>query len=315
MKNRYNIHVLISIKVLTALVFLSLNVAKSQAQNSIKATVIKENAELRAAPSKDAEVLAEIQKYLAVFITDERGDWYYVNYNDQKGWIMKESVSTQKEGSPKVYEGEPPEFNDKEPDYNGLIDKGNSPPRQMQSELKNRIYHKALSRRKYRLGLKISGGTTNYTGSEEKYDKSSTFGYAAGARFSYRFAHRETILAELLYAAKGAKLDGENSTAGYLELPILYKHDFIWDASKVYPYLAIGPRFAAKLNEPSYPDEKVNDFDFGFSACFGFEWNVNINRNYLNFEIVYSFGLTPVFPDYSYKHKVIALSAVYNFIL
>lgn len=313
MRKSYKKAVLLSFNVLIVLVFISLNGAECEAQNSIKATVIKDNAELRAAPNKDSEVLAEIQKYLAVFITNERGEWYYVNYNDKMGWILKESVSTQKEGSPKVYEGEPPEFNDKEPDYSDLIDKGNSRPKTMQSELKNRIYQKALSRRKYRIGVKISGGINNFTGSEEDFDKSFSFGIAAGARFSYRFANRETFLTELLYSTKGAELNGENSAIGYLEIPMLYKHDFIGGEAKSYPYLAIGPYFAAKLSEPSYPDAKVNDFDFGFNACFGIGWN--IKRSALDFQIEYSLGLTPVFPDYSYKHKVVALSAVYNFIL
>lgn len=126
-------------------------------------------------------------------------------------------------------------------------------------------------------------------------------GFTIGAALQLKLKKMFAIQPEILFSAKGQKLEFDNYTQiinlNYLEIPILF--ELLIPAGIITPSLYAGPAFAFKLGKVNGKDEYdntdkcVNGFDFGIAMGGGI--GIKAGPGNIIIDARYTFGLTKIF--------------------
>lgn len=135
--------------------------------------------------------------------------------------------------------------------------------------------------------------------------------FDAGVFGEFAIADEFYIRPELLFANKGAKLEGtdEKVSLGYLEVPVLFLYKGGLGSSKV--LLGFGPYLAYGITGDYFKDDTFKPFDMGGKMMFGFEFGGGLSA-----ALNASYGLMDILEhesDASAKNVGFGLTLGYRF--
>ena len=174
-------------------------------------------------------------------------------------------------------------------------------------------------------GLNLANLNGDYAFSTAQLSPSSTWGFSAGAFFTYRFSDVFAVQPEVLYTRKGADLrEGLFSLKlEYIEFPLLLKFSLpLPQDALVIPNVFAGPTLAVNISselssetQPVNPNqESTETLDYGL--VFGLGAKIPLLYGALTFDVRYTLGLKSIDESLNQlgaKNNVLSVLAGFSF--
>lgn len=231
-------------------------------------------------------VLRTLTKGVLVSIIDEKGIFFQIEVNSNKGWAIKEEID--------LINNDLEPLNETEPiDTQPVNESNNTEDVIIEQRNPNLIYNKI----NYGIntGLSFSKITGDYFSSS---NSNFRIGFSIGAFAYYRFTEFLGFMAEINYINRGGKGkndDGEDITLkfDYLEFPLLFRIDFdLTNNPFVYSGLSLNYIINKALitNDNTYIVDDLKKIDLGFIVGGGYKFNLYTNVFHFDLRYFRSFS-------------------------
>ena len=274
--------------------------------------VTAKKAKVYAKPDAKSKVVKTLTKGDKVSVTDQKKDWFQIEFDGKTGWIQKKNLSV---GSQE--EEEKPEPVKSKKQVSSDDEEEAPPPKRSKSSSSSSSSEPGFLGFGIRLGFNLASLSGDDLKKANILNSSSRFGLVAGGIILLNFDNMFALQTEILYSQQGAKNNDSTLKFDYLSVPILFKFtapiDFeIKPFATVGPYLGFSMNRALKTKDSTYvyADSTIKKIDYGLSLGLGAAYQLMPHHNIM-MDFRYNLGLASIAEAYSIKNRAFFISVGY----